>query len=70
MAPDADPDSIAVMTAVDRLPKPFRLLVHEYGAKIVTDTYADGTRNAKAARAMLETWQERRQADFLAMLQR
>lgn len=65
---DPDPNAAAVMAAVDRLPKPWRTLVYEYGAKIVLETWADGTRNAKAAKGMLETWRERRQTELLSFL--
>lgn len=62
---DPDRNAVAVMAAVDGLPKPWRRLVHEYGARIVTDTWAAGVRNSREARKDLETWRERRQDELL-----
>lgn len=63
---EPDPNSVAVMAAVDALPKTFRRLVHEYGARIVTEIYTTDTRNARVALKQLETWRERRQQALLA----
>lgn len=64
-----DPNAVAVMAAVDALPKAFRKLVHEYGARIVTDTYTAGTTSPREAQKQLEIWRDRRQEAFLAEMQ-
>ncbi len=66
MNPDADPDSVKVMTPIDRIKPAFRALVHEYGALIVLRMIADGYDDPSQLRSALETWRERRQQQWLA----
>jgi hypothetical protein len=61
-----DPDSLRVMSVIDRMPQGFRALVHEFGAIIVDRMMADGYDDADALRPVLEGWRERRQAEWLA----
>jgi hypothetical protein len=60
-----DPNSIRVMSAIDRMPKGFRALVHEFGAVIVDKMMADGYSDPAALRTILEGWRERRQDQWL-----
>ena len=61
-----DPDSVRVMSAIDRMPQGFRALVHEFGAVIVDRMMADGYDDPAELRRVLESWRERRQAEWLA----
>jgi hypothetical protein len=53
------------MSAIDRMPKGFRALVHEYGAVIVDKMMADGYSDPDELRTVLEGWRERRQDQWL-----
>jgi hypothetical protein len=53
------------MQFVDGLPPAFRVLVREYGMKIVNDMVAEGYHDPFELQQLLETWRERRQADLL-----
>jgi hypothetical protein len=63
---EPDPNSIAIMAHVDRMSRPMRALVREYGYKIVRDMIDDGYRNAKDLKPILEAWRERRQEEWIA----
>jgi hypothetical protein len=54
------------MERIDRLPKAWRALVHEFGAAIVLAMIEDGHRSAEKLRPELEAWRERRQEEWLA----
>jgi len=58
---EPDPNSMQIMSQIDRMSKPMRELVREFGFKIVRDMIDDGYRNARELRPLLETWRERRQ---------
>ncbi len=60
-----DTNSLRVMSAIDRMPKGFRALVHEFGAVIVIKMMADGYSDANELRTVLEGWRERRQDEWL-----
>lgn len=60
-----DPNSLRVMSAIDRMPKGFRALVHEFGAVIVDKMMADGYSDPGELRTVLEGWRERRQEEWL-----
>lgn len=62
---DPNPGSIEIMGAIDRMSRPFRTLVHEFGYVIVRDMRADGYTNAKQLRDLLETWRARQQEEWL-----
>jgi hypothetical protein len=49
----------------DRLPRPWRDLVNDFGWIIVRDMRADGHHNAAKLREELEAWRERQQAAWL-----
>jgi len=61
-----DPNSAELMAYLDRLSKPMRALVHEYGAAIVMAMIGEGYGNAAELRDVLETWRERKQEQWLA----
>lgn len=54
------------MMVVDGLSPRLRALVHEYGIAIVAALIADGYHDSEELSDMLETWRERRQAEWLA----
>jgi N-methylhydantoinase B/oxoprolinase/acetone carboxylase alpha subunit len=54
------------MAAIDKLSRPMRELVDEFGAAIVLGMIADGHRDARKLRIELEAWRERRQNEWLA----
>jgi hypothetical protein len=58
--------SVEVMRQIDRLSRPMRALVHEFGAVIVTEMIADGHRNAAKLREELDAWRARRQERWLS----
>jgi hypothetical protein len=60
-----DPNSVAIMRAVDGMKPKMRALVHEFGAQIVSRMIGDGYDNPDALRGALETWRQRRQAEWL-----
>lgn len=60
-----DSNSARVMSAIDRMPKGFRALVHEFGAVIVDKMMADGYSDPNELRTVLEGWRERRQDQWL-----
>jgi len=62
----SDPDSRQNMAAVDQLPQSFRPLVYEYGLVIVVQMWNDGYTDAATLHPMLETWRQRRQAQWMA----
>jgi N-methylhydantoinase B/oxoprolinase/acetone carboxylase alpha subunit len=62
----SDPDSRQNMAAVDQLPAEFRPLVYEYGLVIVVRMWNDGYEDAEALRPVLETWRQRRQAQWMS----
>lgn len=59
------PHSAEIMAAVDSLPPPMRQLVYEYGFKIVDAMIEDGYTDPFELADLLETWRERRQAEWL-----
>jgi hypothetical protein len=61
-----DPDSARVMSRIDRMPKGFRALVHEFGFNIVAAMMDDGYDDPSQLRTVLEGWRDRRQAEWLA----
>lgn len=62
---EPDPHSFELMQSIDRLSKPMRDLVREYGHMIVSAMIDDGYRNARELKPLLETWRERRQEQWL-----
>jgi hypothetical protein len=54
------------MARIDRLPRNWRELVHEFGWIIVRDMMRDGHRDAAKLREGLEVWRERQQERWLA----
>ena len=64
-----DPNSVAIMSKIDRMRKELRALVHEYGFVVVAQSIDDagGPNNvsAKALRADLHAWRERLQEKLL-----
>jgi hypothetical protein len=62
---DANPDSVKIMTAMDRMTPPMRALVHDYGFAIVYAMINDGYRDARALRPILETRRKRLQQETL-----
>jgi hypothetical protein len=50
----------------DRLPRPWRDLVNDFGWIIVRDMRADGHRNAAKLREELEAWRSRQQERWLS----
>lgn len=63
---EPNPNSVEVMRFVDALPAAMRGLVHEFGVKIVEAMYGEGYHDAEELRGLLETWRDRRQAQWLA----
>lgn len=63
-----DPNSIAIMSHLDRMRPAMRQLVHEFGFVIVTKMleHAGGSVDAESLRADLEAWRERRQEQLLS----
>jgi len=61
-----DPDAARVMRAIDKLSEPMRDLANEFGAQVVLAMIADGHSSAKKLRTELETWRDKRQAEWLA----
>lgn len=61
-----NPDSVAVMSTIDLLPLSMRLLVYEFGFKIVTAMIDDGYDDPVELRSLLETRRERMQEAWLA----
>jgi hypothetical protein len=61
-----DPNSIAIMVAIDCLAPEFRKLVHEYGAVPVSRMIGEGYDDPDELRDALETWRQRRQDKLLA----
>jgi hypothetical protein len=61
----SDPQSVQVMSVIDRMSPGFRALVHEFGAVIVDKMMAEGYRDPAGLRPILETWRERRQDEWL-----
>jgi len=61
----SDPDSVKVMAAIDAMTPPFRALVHEFGAVIVSRMIGEGYANANELRDVLNTWRHRRQEELL-----
>lgn len=53
------------MQSIDKMSRPMRELVREFGHMIVSAMIEDGYRNAKELRPLLETWRERRQEQWL-----
>ena len=53
------------MSVIDRMSKPMRGLVHEFGYVIVAQMRAEGYMDAKALRPILEGWRRRRQDEWL-----
>jgi hypothetical protein len=60
------PGSVEIMAVMDSLPRRMRELVHEFGLVIVAEMIDEGYYDPEALRDMLETWRERRQAQWLA----
>lgn len=60
------PGSVEIMAVMDSLPHQMRALVHEFGLVIVCEMVDDGYHDAAELRDLLETWRERRQAQWLA----
>lgn len=52
------------MNAIDRLPKAWRALVHEYGATIVLAMWDETSDSDHASDALVE-WRRRRQDEWL-----
>ncbi len=50
----------------DRLPRPWRDLINDFGWIIVRDMRLDGHRNATKLREELDAWRERQQERWLA----
>jgi hypothetical protein len=61
-----DPNSAALMAAIDGMPKGMRDLVREFGLVIVQAMIEDGYHNAKELRPLLVGWRQRRQEQWLA----
>lgn len=61
-----DPDSTRVMSQIDRMSQGFRALVHEFGFTIVDAMMNDGYDDPGELRNVLESWRDRRQAEWLA----
>lgn len=59
-------DSVAVMSTIDLLPLSMRLLVYEFGFKIVQAMIDDGYDDPVELRPLLEAWRERKQEAWLA----
>lgn len=59
-------NSVAIMSTIDLMPLPMRLLVYEFGFKIVWAMIEDGYNNADELRSLLETWRQRKQDEWLA----
>lgn len=57
-------DSVEIMVAIDRMPKGFRALVHEFGYVMVREMIAFGATDAKNLRRDLEGWRVRRQMEW------
>ena len=60
-----NPDSVAIMRQIDKMSKPMRALVREYGFRIVRDMIAEGCRDPFQLAELLEVWRERRQQQWL-----
>jgi hypothetical protein len=59
-----NPDSVKVMTAIDKLAEPMRALAHEYGHNVVLGMIADGHNDPDKLREELEAWRHRRQEEI------
>jgi hypothetical protein len=55
-----------MMDEFDRLPRPWRDLVNDFGWIIVRDMRLDGHRNAAKLREELDAWRERQQERWLS----
>ena len=53
------------MPFIDRLPREWRELVHDFGWGIVKEMRLDGHRDARVLREQLDAWRERRQESLL-----
>ncbi len=63
---EPDPDSVAIMAAIESLPRAWRDLVREFGWVIVRDMRLDGHHEAAKLREELDAWRERQQERWLA----
>lgn len=61
-----DPNSVIVMSHIDRMSPGMRALVREFGYVIVSEMMNEGYYDADDLRPVLETWRERRQEQWLA----
>lgn len=59
-------NSIAIMSTIDLMPLPMRLLVYEFGFKIVFAMINDGYDDPHELRRLLEVRRQRLQAAWLA----
>lgn len=60
------PGAIRNMAAMDKLARPWRDLINEFGFVIVRDMRNDGHRDAAKLREELEAWRVRQQGAWLA----
>jgi hypothetical protein len=54
------------MARIDRMPRPWRELIYEFGATVVFGMIADGHRSAAKLRPELELGRQRKQEQWLA----
>lgn len=61
-----NPSSVAIMSTIDLMPMPMRMLVYEYGFSIVWAMVNDGYNDPGELRSLLEMRRQRKQAEWLA----
>jgi hypothetical protein len=60
-----EPTSAKIMREVDRMPAPFRALVHEYGFVIVFEMRLEGYKDPEQLRPVLDAWRRRKEQERL-----